>query len=137
MIRIVERIFFSLLFAVLVYGQGGSISGTISDPTGAAVANAKVVVKSLANGAQRDALAAASGGYQITGLAPGAYRVEVEAAGFQKVLQNALQLQVDERLRLDFQLKLAKCHNRSKFPRRSRRSIPKTPFCAMSLMRAA
>jgi outer membrane receptor protein involved in Fe transport len=106
MIRIVERIFFSLLFAVLVYGQGGSISGTISDPTGAAVANAKVVVKSLANGAQRDALAAASGGYQITGLAPGAYRVEVEAAGFQKVLQNALQLQVDERLRLDFQLKL-------------------------------
>lgn len=106
MIHNMERLLIFVNAAALLFAQGGAFSGSVTDPSGAAVATAKVLARNTANGTTREAAVAASGLYQIAGLAPGSYRLEVEAAGFQKFIQSGLQLQVDERLRVDVQLKL-------------------------------
>lgn len=62
-------------------GSGGSIAGAVVDPTGAVVPQASVDV--LRNGSLlRHATSDALGHYSITGLAPGTYSVEAQAAGF-------------------------------------------------------
>lgn len=106
MIRNVERLLIFVNATALLLAQGGAFSGSVTDPSGAAVTSAKVLARNTANGTTREAAVAASGLYQIAGLAPGSYRLEVEASGFQKFIQSGLQLQVDERLRVDVQLKL-------------------------------
>ncbi len=62
----------------------GSIQGTVQDPSNAAVATAKVILVSTATGVTATAVSDASGNYRFVSLAPGAYRVTVEATGFSK-----------------------------------------------------
>ncbi len=72
------------LFSVLALAQRetGTITGTVTDPTGAAVSNSKITVKSAATGAVRTVAANQSGLYSVTDLQPGAYEVSVEGPGF-------------------------------------------------------
>jgi outer membrane receptor protein involved in Fe transport len=60
----------------------GSITGTVTDPTGAVISGAKVMVTSVSTGYVRSATTDASGLYAITNLKPDNYSVKVEAAGF-------------------------------------------------------
>ncbi len=59
----------------------GALSGTVTDPSGAAIPNATVTV-SGATGQQRVATTSQSGAYVISLLPPGDYHVKFEAAGF-------------------------------------------------------
>src|SRR5947209_722912 len=61
----------------------GSISGVVSDPTGAAVPNATVTIISSATGRGTSTKTPTSGIYTSGALMPGEYRVRVEAPGFQ------------------------------------------------------
>jgi hypothetical protein len=61
----------------------GSITGNISDPSGAAIGDAKVVVTNQQTNFSRDAVTNSSGGYNIPTLPSGAYTITVTAAGFQ------------------------------------------------------
>jgi Carboxypeptidase regulatory-like domain/TonB dependent receptor-like, beta-barrel len=76
----------TFLLAVGLHGQIGAsgITGTVSDPTGAAVPNAKVTVKNEATGVEWRTVSSATGAYTVRDLPPGTYTVMVEAAGFQK-----------------------------------------------------
>ena len=58
------------------------LTGNLTGPSGAAVANATVTATNIASGLTRTATTAADGGYQFTMLPPGNYRVKFEAAGF-------------------------------------------------------
>src|ERR1700737_4436142 len=60
----------------------GRISGFVKDPSGAAVANAKITVN--ASGIQREATTNESGYYVISNVPPGIYSMTAEAPGFQK-----------------------------------------------------
>jgi hypothetical protein len=73
-------------FAGLAYGQAetGSIDGTVSDSSGAVVPNAKVTVKSVETGAERDTVSDTNGHYVVSNLRPGLYSVVVEAANLAK-----------------------------------------------------
>lgn len=76
-----------LSVAALGFGQvttvnGGSIQGTITDPTGAIVSGAKVMVTSNDTGTVRNITTDASGVYVIGPLVPGGYTVKVEKEGF-------------------------------------------------------
>lgn len=62
--------------------DSSSLSGTVTDPSGAVVANAKVTAHNEANGQDRVVQTTASGSYTITNLPPGNYTVKVEAKGF-------------------------------------------------------
>jgi hypothetical protein len=61
----------------------GSITGTVTDPTGAAVPNARVTVTNQATGVAQHVLTNASGIFNVPDLQPGTYQVQMEAAGFQ------------------------------------------------------
>jgi iron complex outermembrane recepter protein len=67
--------------------NSASISGTIVDSHGAAVARATVVVKNQANGVQSQANADGVGHFAITGIAAGSYTVTVSASGFGETTQ--------------------------------------------------
>ena len=62
----------------------GSITGTVKDPSGAAVANADVVVTSPDHGIDRHTTSNSSGDYNESGLPGGTYDVIVTATGFKK-----------------------------------------------------
>ncbi len=71
---------FTLTLAAQV--QNGQFSGTVTDPSGAAVPNAKVTVSNAATGLSVTATSNATGSYSIPELPPGTYKITVEASGF-------------------------------------------------------
>jgi hypothetical protein len=91
--------------ARFAYGQAtGSISGTVSDASGAAVPSAKVTVTAPATGLSRTFTTNQSGEYIIPLLGVANYTVQVELQGFQTAKAEGIQLQVDEHRELDFKL---------------------------------
>ncbi|MDE3110421.1 MAG: carboxypeptidase regulatory-like domain-containing protein, partial [Acidobacteriota bacterium] len=74
-----------MLCVSLAYAQSagtGAIAGTVSDPSGAAVANAKVTLTSLATGQTRTATTGQNGDYRFSLLPPGNYKIDISASGF-------------------------------------------------------
>ena len=71
--------------AAMAQRDTGTISGTITDPSGAVVSGATVTATSVSTGITRAATANPAGFYAIPGLKPDAYDVVVEAKGFRKV----------------------------------------------------
>lgn len=65
------------------WGQGLSgISGTVTDPSGALVPNAKVTATNIATGVSRSTMTSSAGTYVITDLNPATYSIKVEKTGF-------------------------------------------------------
>jgi hypothetical protein len=60
----------------------GSIQGTIQDPAGAVVPNAKVQLKNTETNVAASTTSDAEGNYRFVSLAPGSYQINVEASGF-------------------------------------------------------
>ncbi len=91
-----------LLAAILTNVEPGSaqitasIRGTVSDPTGAAVANAKVIATNTGTGLASNASSAADGTYTLALLPIGEYRLSVEAAGFKKFEQTNIVLTTNQ-----------------------------------------
>jgi Carboxypeptidase regulatory-like domain len=67
----------------------GEIAGSLTDPSGAAVGNGKVVLKSVATGASQTATTTATGEFHFSLLRPGAYTLTITAAGFEETTQQA------------------------------------------------
>lgn len=107
MFRHVLRCFCLVGVAVFAHAQGsGTISGSVTDASGAAVAEARIRITNLSTNAVRTAATDLAGSYSLTPLPPALYRIQVEHAGFQSYSQSGIRLQVDERLRLDIELKI-------------------------------
>src|SRR3954462_12490672 len=83
-----------------------SITGTITDPSSASVAGAKVTAKDLDRGTERQTTTNGDGIYNLTRLPIGRYEVRVEQQGFQKIVQSPVELQLNQTARLDFTLKV-------------------------------
>lgn len=98
-----------VLFPALVLAQTetGAINGTVTDPSGAIIPNATVVVKAVATNAVRNATTNSEGIYAVTNLPPGSYIVSVEQSGF-NTLQKSVDLGVGARAGIDFQLQVGK-----------------------------
>jgi Carboxypeptidase regulatory-like domain len=75
-----------LLFPFLTIAQSdlSTITGTIKDPSGSAVPNAKLIARNEATGVERKTTSSESGSFSVTNLPSGRYTVTVEAAGFKK-----------------------------------------------------
>jgi hypothetical protein len=83
-----------MLVLALVVSAGaqkitGDISGTVTDPTGAAVAGASITVTNPATGLERTATTNDTGSYRFVELPPGRYRLSVTAQGFKTVNREA------------------------------------------------
>jgi outer membrane receptor protein involved in Fe transport len=86
----------ALLASTPVQAQvaGATLSGTVTDASGAAVPNAKVSIKNSATGVVRDVTSDSAGFYSVPNLLPGVYNTTVEAAGFSTSVQTGLTLSV-------------------------------------------
>lgn len=80
---------FVLLFSSVAFGQRdlGTITGIVTDASGAAVPNAKITVTEDATGVSYNTQSNDSGNYNIPTLKPSTYTIVVEAAGFQRAQQ--------------------------------------------------
>jgi hypothetical protein len=95
----------TLVASPLIFGQAtGSISGTVTDTTGAPVAGARVTVSAPSTGASRSSITDDRGEYLVPLLGVATYKVQVELQGFQTAESSDIKLQVDEHRELDFKL---------------------------------
>jgi hypothetical protein len=99
-----KALFLALFATAPIAAQNAEISGFVSDPSGSAVTEARVVVQSELTGARRAVTSNQYGEYAVPTLLPGAYKISVEAKGFKALQQNGVILEVDQRARLDFSL---------------------------------
>jgi len=83
----------------------GDLQGTVTDATGAGVANAKVTLKSLRTGATRVLTTSPTGEFSAPQLEIGEYSVTVEKDGFKSVTQNAV-VRSGEKTRIDPRLEV-------------------------------
>ena len=83
-----------------------SISGFVSDPSGAPVPGAHVTVTSVARNTSVITETNESGNYQTPFLEPGTYTVTVERPGFKRSQQQNIELQTLDRIRVDVQLEI-------------------------------
>jgi Carboxypeptidase regulatory-like domain/TonB dependent receptor len=101
-------LFVSILLTPLAIGQQvfGSIFGTVTDSTGAAIGGAKVTITDQQKGTKSEVTTDSSGNYTRGQLIPDTYKVEVEVKGFQRVISNGIEVRVDEAARYDAALKV-------------------------------
>ncbi len=98
-----------LLLAVSALAQEttGTIYGQVTDPSGAAVANAKVIITNTdKNVVIRTVTTDGTGKYSAPLLPIGKYALEVEAGGFAKIKRTAIELNVSDRLTENFSLQV-------------------------------
>src|SRR5947209_213278 len=84
----------------------GRISGTVTDPGGAVLSGAPVVITNSETQASRTVNTNDSGFYSATNLPIGTYSVKIEQPGFRKQERSNVQVSADARLTLDFSLQL-------------------------------
>jgi len=104
-------LFVPVLDAQVLYG---SVSGTISDQSGAVVPKAHVSVTNRATGLQREMDVDNNGHYVIPDLPPGSYDLKVTASGFKPLTQTSLTVGANTVAIADAKLELAPCPIRSR-----------------------
>ncbi|HXJ43623.1 MAG TPA: carboxypeptidase regulatory-like domain-containing protein, partial [Bryobacteraceae bacterium] len=89
-----------------LYGQAasGSLFGTVTDPTGSAVSNAKVTITSTERGNVYTTTTNDSGNYQQTQLLPGHFSLDIQATGFQHYVQKDIAVSLGQSQRADVSL---------------------------------
>ena len=97
-----------LLAAGTVWSQDtkGTITGRVTDPSGAVIAGAQVVVTNAAMGTKSDLTTNAEGIYRAPALAPGMYQIEVTSQGFKKAIRKDVEVRVADRLDINFALEI-------------------------------
>jgi hypothetical protein len=85
----------------------GVVQGTVSDPQGAAVADAAVEVRNAAINLSRSAQTDAAGRFVFLQLAPGTYTLTVKKPGFATLLQEGLTVRVGQTVNLPLALKVS------------------------------
>src|SRR3954454_1403976 len=98
----------ALCLSVRLHSQAvyGSIVGTVLDSTGAAVANAKVMIRNVERDTTHETSTNESGNYAQRYLIVGKYQVRVEAPGFQAAVENDIPVSVDSEAKVDMKLQL-------------------------------
>src|SRR5437588_3687805 len=97
-----------LLFSSPVRAQStyGSVVGTVTDPSGAAVAGAQVTLTNAGTGERRTQPTGPDGLYSFVNLFPGKYKIEVEKTGFNRVTRTDVTVEVNQTARIDVALQV-------------------------------
>src|ERR1700730_10342543 len=99
---------FGLVRLAPVYAQavGATLSGTVTDPSGAVVPKAAVSIKNIATGITRANTTDPAGFYSTPNLLPGSYEITASASGFSSEVQTGITLTVGAQQVLNFTLRL-------------------------------
>ena len=82
----------------------GTIIGRVTDPQGAVVPHAKVTVTLVTTGARSETESTAEGQFTLPFLAPGEYKVDIQAAGFKRYVRSDITLGAGEKPEIDAKL---------------------------------
>ena len=97
-----------LFFASAAFGQGagGTITGTVTDETGATLPGAAVTIRNEDTGTIRELVTGEGGRFRAPDLAPGPYAVTAALSGFGAVARRGITLTVGREAVVDFMLKV-------------------------------
>jgi hypothetical protein len=100
----------TVLLSYQVYAQvaGATLSGVISDNSGAVIPNTQISIRNVATGVVREVLSNASGFYTAPNLLPGTYDVTASATGFATAVQKGITLTVGGEQTLNLTLGVGK-----------------------------
>ena len=100
-------LFLGILACPLWAQVSGEFLGLVTDPSGSAIAAAKVVLQNSDTGFVRQTSTDQTGNYELLAVPVGdGYNIAVEAPGFEKTVQSGLRLLVNQRYRVEFNLKV-------------------------------
>lgn len=100
-----------LLAGIVAHGQvtgRSSILGTVTDSSGAAVVNARVVVTDTATNVARSTTTNSTGYFQVDNVEPSTYNVAVTAQGFQPLVREGITIPADARINVPLQMKVGR-----------------------------
>jgi hypothetical protein len=105
------RVFFVLLAMVLpafCWAQSftSTVSGTVTDPSGAVVPNAEITLTLVATETSAKVTTGSTGLYSFPNLRPGIYQLKASAPGFRDVVQKGVEVGIEQSLRVDVKLEL-------------------------------
>jgi hypothetical protein len=83
-----------------------SLTGRITDPSKALIADAKIAAISAGTNLRYETVTDSSGEYYLANLPPSSYRIEIERAGFKKLIKPDVILHVQDALEIDFEMAL-------------------------------
>jgi len=106
MMKLLNLAIFAVLGAATVYGQAAlaTITGTVSDPTGAVVANVPITVRNVDNGTIFAATSTDTGNYTVSQLPIGDYDLTIGVAGFKTYTHSRFHLAAGQTMREDVRL---------------------------------
>jgi len=107
--RLQRFMVFSMLligFSVCAFAQNATVVGTVTDPSGSVVPNAAIAITNVETGIVRSVNSNDAGQYLVPNLQIGHYNLKVEAKGFKTEERTGLVLNVEDRSRVDFALKV-------------------------------
>src|SRR5215470_6049499 len=86
------------------WAQEATIVGTVTDPSGSVIANARITAKNVETGLVRAITTNEAGQYVLPDIHIGHYDINAQATGFKVAEQKGILLQVGDRARVDFQM---------------------------------
>jgi len=84
----------------------GTIAGTVTDASGATIADTTVTLTNLGTSEKHTIQSSASGEYTFVNILPGRYRIEGEKSGFKKVVREPIVVEIESGLRVDLALQV-------------------------------
>ena len=109
--RFLRGLLFAILLTmpVMLFAQGyfGTVSGEITDPSGAVVPGVKVRLVDQQKGYQYATISDSVGRYLFTSVPPGLYIVSAEMPGFEKTVRTGVRLDVSENATANLSLQVA------------------------------
>ncbi len=84
----------------------GTITGTVTDTSGAVIPNVKITIRDVATNARYTSATTGSGDYTVPNLPAGRYEITYEAAGLRKLVRSNIVITVSETTRLDVALQV-------------------------------
>lgn len=84
----------------------GSLTGQITDQANALIVDAKVIATSAGTNFVYQTTSNSLGQYYLTNLPPDSYRIEIEKAGFKKLVKSDVALHIQDALKIDFEMTL-------------------------------
>ncbi len=102
----------TLPLAGQVSATSGSLVGQVKDASGAVIAGVRISARNLATGFSRAGVTSESGSYSLVQLAVGAYEVTASHAGFKTSVTHRVELEVNQRARLDVVLEVGQLAER-------------------------
>ena len=102
-------VFFAVLVpaALLAQGYFGTVSGMLTDPSGAIIQGAKITLTDDQKGYQFNTTSDSEGRYLFASVPPGSYSVTADMKGFGKTVENHVRLNVSENATANLVLKVA------------------------------